>query len=428
MQIRVSVAVMTAVAWAPIPQAHASCDGAISGPDAVVRCALAASPEVRQARASLDALAGRRIAAGVWLPSNPVVAATVGRRRATAANPGEPTRATNWSVTLSQEFGIAGQRGARLDEVDAEAAAQVRRTAVAEQDVGAMALRLYFDAVASRQGITLANELLATSDALSTFAEARAREALISGVDADVVRAEGTRLGLIRLEAERRFEVSRRLLAIVVGRQGALDTSGDLETDRDAAMPDTAALEAQALRLRGEIAAAEMERRVFERHVSVLRRERIPNITVSAFAERDGFAEQVFGLGISMPIPLPAPLGRTRAGEIAETTAQIRVADSALELIRRRVRVEVAQAGATFDARKKAVALFTPDLLDRAKRDLTALREAIGSRQLSIREALMAQRSLIELLQANLDARLERALAWVELRRVVGLPLMGGQP
>jgi len=85
--------------------------------------------------------------------------------------------------------------------------------------------------------------------------------------------------------------------------------------------------------------------------------------------------------------------------------------------------MEVARATAALRARRGAADLFTADLLARARADLSSLREAIGARQLSLREGLQWQRSLVELLDADIDARLGRALAWVELRRVVGLPL-----
>jgi hypothetical protein len=138
-----------------------------------------------------------------------------------------------------------------------------------------------------------------------------------------------------------------------------------------------------------------MERQVLEGRLVVVRRERIPNPTLSVFAERGEIDDQIYGVGLSVPLPLPAPVGRTRAGEIAETLAQIRAAESSAELVRRRVRA-----------------------------DLAALREAISSRQLSLREGLQWQRTLIELLQGDIEARLGRALAWVDLRRVVGLPLV----
>lgn len=102
------------------PAARAPCEGPLDA-EVVVRCALAASPEVREARERLIAVAGRRATAGVWLPSNPTVSGVLANRQRPAP---EPASVLNWAVTLSQEFEIAGQRGARVDAVDAEAAAQ----------------------------------------------------------------------------------------------------------------------------------------------------------------------------------------------------------------------------------------------------------------------------------------------------------------
>jgi cobalt-zinc-cadmium efflux system outer membrane protein len=172
------------------------------------------------------------------------------------------------------------------------------------------------------------------------------------------------------------------------------------------------------------LAAAEAERRVLEHRLSLVRRERIPNLTLSAFAERGEINDRILGVGLSIPVPLPTPIGRTRAGEIAETIAHIRAAESSIELVRRRVRLEVARASAAYEARTEASHLFSSDLLGRARADLAALGEGIASRQLSLREALIAQRSLIELLQTDIESRLGRALAWVELRRVAGMPLV----
>jgi cobalt-zinc-cadmium efflux system outer membrane protein len=389
---------------------------------AVVRCALESSPEIREAREQLAAISARRISAGLWLPSNPVLAAT-GARRTGGPGSGEPGRQVfNWSVTLSQEIEVAGQRRARLDVVDAAAAAQVRRVAVGEQDVAAQALAAYYQAVAAQEGMAVARLLVETGERLARAAEGRAAEALIPGVDADVARAEATRLGLARFEAERRVAATRAALTMLVGAE--IEVRGALPAGGTTPLPAT--LESDALRLRGELAAAEMERRVLERQLALTRRERIPRVTLSAFAQNDGFDERVLGAGISIPLPLPTPVGHTGAGEIAETLARLRAADSSLELVRRRVRLEVAQAVANLRAREAALGLFRGDLLARARRDLVALGEAMTSRQLSLREALVAQRSLIELLASDIEARLAHAEAWVELRRVAGLPLSGG--
>jgi len=108
---------------------------------------------------------------------------------------------------------------------------------------------------------------------------------------------------------------------------------------------------------------------------------------------------------------------------IAATLAQIRAAERSQALVRGRVRMEGARALAAFKSRSAAATLFARDLVGRAQTDLSSLREAISSRQLTLREGLQWQRSLIEMLQADIDVRLGQALTWVELRRVVGLPL-----
>ena len=411
----------SAQAGAAVRKAPAGCAGRLNA-EAVARCALAASAEVKEARARLEAIAGRRTAAGVWLPSNPVVAAILSRRD---RPPPDAATVLNWNVSLSQEVEIAGQRGARLEIADAEAAAQIRRVAVAEQEVAAAALAAWYEAAAAQEGLRFAADLAATADGLASVAEGRAREALLSGVDADVARAEAIRIGLGRFQAEQRLTASRTALALLIGVEvREVAVPDNVETPAPGPLPAADVLAEQALRLRGEIAAADAERRVLEQRLSLLRRERVPNLTLSAFAERGEINDRVLGLGLSIPVPLPAPVGRTRAGEIAETIAGIRAAESSLELVRRRVRLEVARAAAAHKARTDASALFAGDLLARARTDLGALREGIASRQLSLREALIAQRSLIELLQADIEHRLARALAWVDLRRVAGIPLL----
>jgi cobalt-zinc-cadmium efflux system outer membrane protein len=250
---------------------------------------------------------------------------------------------------------------------------------------------------------------------------------MLAGVEADVARAEATRIGLVRFEAERRLAESRAALAVLLDVDARQLSLPGVLVVPPVQVPAGDSLEDQALRLRGEVAAAEMERQVLERRLALVRRERVPNLTLSAFAERGEIDDRILGVGLSIPLPLPAPVGRTRAGEIAETMAQIRAAESSEEPVRRRVRLEVARAQATLRARQGAADLFAGDLLKRARTNLSSLREAISSRQLSLREALQWQRSFIELLQADIEVRLGSVQAWVDLRRVVGLPFVASQ-
>jgi cobalt-zinc-cadmium efflux system outer membrane protein len=410
----------SAVHAKPCPDPRTSSD--------VVRCALDQSPDVASALAELQALAGRRDTARVLLPSNPVLS-FVGAGRRPSALEGDAGRTFfNWYVTLSQELEVGGQRGARVAMVDAEIGAATHRLAVARQEVAAFALAAWFEVLATEEALGLALEVEQVAKTLADLAEARLKESLISPVDADLARSEAVRARLVRFEVGRRRDEARVVLAVLLGLDpGALTTHETLASQAladDLAAGEKALVE-RALSLRGEVGAAEMERGVAERRVSLLRRERVPNPTLSVFAQRDGLDEPVYGGGLSLPIPLPAPVGHTRAGEIAEATARVEQGRLAIDRVRRQVRAETARAFADYAARRSALSAIPPELLPRLRQDLAALAEGVTSRQLSIREALIAQRSLIETLQAALDAQLAFALAWVELHRAAVLPLPG---
>lgn len=402
--------------------AHAEvCDGPL-GQAEVVGCALSASLDVRRARQELKVIAGRRISAGLWLPSNPIVAATLSARWP-PAGAAAPAAVLNWSATLEQQLEIGGQRGARVAETDAEAAAQIRRVAVSEQEVSATALRAYFELLAARSEVETVDKLAAVARALSSFAEERARSALMAPVDADLIMAEGIRVGVVRVEVERRRAAADAVLLTLLGRDPTVqvELAGPLEmTWKGASTTSPDEVIKRALLLRGEVAAFEAERLVAQHQLSAWRRARVPNLTISVFAQRDGFDEQVAGAGLSLPIPLPAPVGHTFAGQIAESRGRVEQAETSLEQIRRRVRQEVVTALSNERARAAALVLYDPSFLARARADIEALRDGISSRQLSVRDALVAERSLIELLLGELEARLALTLARVELMRALG--------
>ncbi|MFO0573848.1 MAG: TolC family protein [Polyangia bacterium] len=415
----------------------------------VVRCALSHSLEVRAAREAAAGLLGQRRRAAAVLPAQPVLAAQVADRRLWRPAPGAATGAAtdattsptalNWYLTLSQELEIAGQRGARLAAADAAHAAQLRRIAVAEQEAAAAALVASFELLAAEAEVELAARVGEVASALSVLSAARARESLAAPIEADVAAAEATRLLVAKVEAERARARAGELLGELLGQDAPPRLAGTLDEAAVALGPDTPpgtpatpgpsgaapeGLVQDALRLRGELAAAEQERRSRAATVSLLRRLRVPNLTLSAFMQSDGFDERVLGGGLSLPLPLPLPLGPGRAGEIASAEAEVRQAETALEKVRRRVRLEVQRALLDEEAYGRMLRLYPQEAVARATGQLVALRTALEARQIPVREALLMQRSLLELLQGHLRARLGLALARIERRRAAGLPLL----
>jgi cobalt-zinc-cadmium efflux system outer membrane protein len=401
--------------------------GPLFNAERVVGCALSVSPEVQISGREFDALQGRRTSAGIWLPSNPKISFDGGDRE--FAQP-HGASAFNWTATLSQEVEVGGQRGLRVKVAETELEAQTRRIVVTELDVATNALAAFFQVQAAREELNLAERLGQIAQTLSELAEQRSKGGLLSPVDADVAQAESIRIGVIRYEVRRKLASAQAILNLRLGRDfdAPIQISGGLPSSltppRDV-LSGTSSYVNRALLLRGEIAAALAERRVLEAQLELIRRKRVPNPTFSVFRERDELRDKIWGGGILVAVPLPAPFGQSSAGEIQEAIARIRQAGSNLDLVKRGVRVEATRAYADWQASSEVLGLFQPDLKARAVEDLDRIRDAIGSRQLSLREAVLTQRSLVDLLLADIDARLNYSLAWTNLMRIGGYPLPG---
>ena len=146
---------------------------------------------------------------------------------------------------------------------------------------------------------------------------------------------------------------------------------------------------------------------------------------VSIFAQNDGVNERVFGAGIAVPIPIPGNVGRTYIGEIAEAEALARKARAIRQQFERDIRLDVANAAHVFESTQRAVELFSEQQLARAEESLESLTDEVEAGRLPIRDAIVSQQVLVDLLSAHVDARKAWCVASVELARSLGLALDG---
>lgn len=413
-------AVMCSVSWASAREV--TCGRTVTRRN-VVPCALKASLVVRSQRDELDVARARELAVSPWLPQNPTLSLS-GSRRSTANE-----SATNWNATVAQELEIAGQRGLRRESARWEIDAQRSRVVLSERDVAANALSLFYEVLAAREEKSLAERLTVATKGVSTVAHAKAEKGLIAPVDADV--ADATNLRAVRelLAANRKLAAWMAALATLLGFEPStarVEVEGALEPP--AQVDALAQRNGGAEPTRPELQALEAERRSMELRASAFRRSRVPNPTLSAFIENDGFNERVLGLGVSFPIPVPGNVGRTYIGEVAEAEALAHRATTEKERVRRELRLAIVTATRAFESRRTEVDAFTPELLRNAEDGLAALSQEVENGGLTVREAVVAQQTLIELLQGHVNARRELCLASIDLARALGLPLERGLP
>lgn len=409
-------AAMTVVGGAANAHEPPTCSGTITRAN-VVPCALAASLLVRGEQQELEAARARKAAVSPLLPSNPVLALSAAKRSTAELG------ATNWYATLSQEIEIAGQRGVRRDAAEAAAQAQSKRVLLSRRETAAQASIAFFEAIAAREERRLAEQLTAATEAVAVAARARAERGLIAQVDADVADATTVRVLQVKLAAERRASRALATLGFLLGRSATqLPPTVDGELIPLVQKPTSPVGE------RPELEVLHAERRALSLRADAFRRARIPNPSLSLFAQNDGFNERVLGAGIAFPIPLPGNVGRTNRGEIAEAEALAARAGTDRERIEREIRLEIATASQAFESRGQEVSAFTAERLARAEKSLQSLGEEVRAGRLAVRDAAVAQQALIELLRASVEARREWCLASVELARALGVPLEGVSP
>lgn len=385
----------------------------------VSRCAVTASATVRVAAAEREVATARWQAARPWLPSNPVVAGSVARR-----DNGVDLRDTNWYLTLAQEIEVGGQRAARLASADAERTASALRLTGTVRAAAVAAWKAYFEVLAARDEVVLARRLEELSSAIAATTQAMADAGAIAGLDADLADASAMRVRQTRLAAEGRLVAARSALASLLAVPAeTLQVEGELEPLHDV----TVRAQQVSEQPRPELSALAAQARAFEARSRLLTRQRIPNLTLSGFAQNDGFHERVYGLGLSIPLPLPFPIGRTYTGEIAEAKASVRQVQAEAGRIGVEIRRDLAVARSDYDTRVAERDAIAPAKYTRAEATLSTLAAEVRAGKIAPRDAFVAQQTLIELLQGRVVARRAVALASVELARAAGVPLEEGE-
>ncbi|MBL9037492.1 MAG: TolC family protein [Archangium sp.] len=401
---------LAVVSWSRVCVAEEPCAGPITRRN-VAACALEASPLLRESLAELRAAEGRRDAARPFLPSNPVIAGSV------ASRVGPTDRALNWNLSLGQELEVAGQRWLRVEVSDTELSAQRSQGLVARRDISAQAWVAYFTALAAQERLALAGTLEAATNGVADTVRAMAAKGLASELDVDVAETAALRGTHERLGLEASVAASKVQLAQLTAHRPDLAVEGTLEP--------VAVGEVQPVSTRPELLSAQTQQVASQRRVALLERMRVPNPTVSLFAQNDGFNERVLGVGLSFPVPLPQPVGRTRAGEIVEAKAVSEHAGAATERLQRELIAELAIATAQYIAASKARQLYASERVERATTRLVRVAEQVKAARLPVREALLAQQALVEQLKAAIDAREALCVASVRLARAAGTSLEG---
>lgn len=391
----------------------------------IVECVLDHSPEFKKTRIELIAIKGKKIAAGYLFPSNPTISVANAYRKQAQSdvslfNPVAQS-AINGELQASQEVYMGGQRGKRMEVAESEYAVQIKKIATMERDTTAEALSAAVFYRNSLEEYKITEFLYQNSLEMAKVVQARADKGLAAGIDADIASAEVSKTSRLLNSALRKREGAKGNLTVMMGVNFDLplfivDTIPDIQLNTK----NTEELIFTALKQRTEVDSGLLEVRTAGKRIELLKREAIPNLTVSAYLQRDGFNENVVGARASLPLRV----WRDNSGEIVESEARREQAITNLEVNQHTIKFQVIRAVANYNSLREENKNYPQELMRKVDENLLSLKKALSTGQINIRDALVAQNSLVGLKLSYIQTQSDYDLAKVELLRSIGFPLI----
>ena len=312
-----------------------------------------------------------------------------------------------WGVGFSDQAALSevlsGKRGLRVDAARAALeAARLSRTD-AERTLRLALQQAMVDAALQRAQVDLARELLAFARQTEQLNQVRYRSGAIS--EAELARAQ-----VASLEAEQTVDLAeqadrgaRAQVAALLAVRGPLpDFRVDPELLEQAARltpapSDPRALLDAAAQARPDLRALEQQEARARAALDFARRQRIPEVTLSAgYAQQGTGSTAITPPTVTVGVSLPVPIFYQQQGEVQRAEADLRTQTVQRDKAAAQLAAEVVTAYGAFAASRKLVDRMRGGLLERAERarDLTRIQYEKGAARLF--ELLDAQRAFAQ--------------------------------
>jgi len=391
--------------------------------DEVVARALADNPELRAARADIDAAAARVRQAA--LRPNPML--DLGGQKALGPD-------NNVSVGVTVPLDLNGRKEGRIGVAEREVELRRAQLADRERRLRAEVRMKAGEVLAARRSLVVADELLDANRNGLRLVEERVRAGAVPALDASLMRVEVNRLEAGRPLLASRVEVMTLQLKALAG-MGAdepLVLRGELGLP--AVVPDAA--DALPLADRPDVRAARAEVAVAQARVRKEQAEGRWDASVNLGYQRQDFGYDLRGLtdsGATRPIQdvfhyfgggvtITLPVRNRNQGNIAAAEAEVTAAGRRREFMDLVARQEVQAALAQQDAARRALALFETGVRDVARANVDVVRRSYALGRATLLEVIGEQRRYIEIEQGYTEALKQVYDAAVELERAVGTP------
>lgn len=387
---------------------QADCAERISLKETVQR-ALENNLELQAFRKRLEEAKGDLTKASLLLPSNPAIGTKMDERHNTR-EPGRYT--TDYTITLSQEFQVAGQRGKRISVAEKNLEKVTAEVETLEWDITARVKKNFYEVLALKKVLEARQTIQELYERLREAMQLKFKEGAATILELNTANIQYNR-------ARREYQVASGgyassllglKLLLALPEDYPLEPTGELEYM--VMRPDLSGLIKGALQTRPDLKAVEREVERAELEIDLLKSQRVPNPQVEGFLAREEGSHRIVGGAVTIPLPL---IDR-KQGELQKAGASKEAARLNLENKHLQIRKEVQSAYEVFLASQKGLEAYEGIVTEMAEslklNELTYTEGKVG-----FVEFVLLQNNLIEAKISYLEALLGYYRAIVDLEK-----------
>jgi outer membrane protein, heavy metal efflux system len=413
-----SLVVVAVLAATDIAQAQLGAEVTV---DELVARALTDSPDLRAARAEIDAAVGRLQQAG--LRPNPML--ELGGQKALSPD-------NNVMIGLTVPLDLNGRKEGRVGVAEREL--QMKRAQVRDRErrLAADVRTKAGELLAARRGLAVTDDLLTVNRDALRLVQHRVSQGATPPLEESLMLVEVNRLDATRQMLASRVDIVALQLKALAGMapDAPLALRGDLAPSEPLPITDEAVR--QALTARPDLEAARADVAMGAAKIRKERAEGRWDASVNVGYQRQDFGFDLngitstggtrpiqdvfhyFGAGVSIMLPV-----RNRnQGNIAAASAEAQAAERRLQFAELTVRQEVAAALAQYEAARRSLEIYERGVRDIATRNLSVVRQTYALGRGTLLDVIAEQRRYIDIENGYTDALRQVYDARVEIDRV----------
>lgn len=365
-------------------------------------------------RKRLDLAEAERIKASLLLPANPKLGSETGARESSSTG-----RDTDYTIALSQEFEVFGQRRKRIRVAEKN----IERVRFEIHDVERIIISsvklAFYEVLTSLEIAKLRESVKNIFERLWDATRERYKAGAISALELNSIKIK---YGLARqqlLVAKKDHQNRLLNLKLLLGKSGDEALNIECKLSYEKVQISIEDLLASAYKTRPDLKAIEFEKERASKEISLRKAEIIPNLDLSGFFTRESGTDDILGGGVSISIPIwDRKQSELKKARTAKDVANINIKKRYLE-----IQKEVETSYRSFMAAKEGIAIYTDEIMPQVNENLKLNEISYKEGKINFIGFLTVQSDLIETQAAYLNALLDYNNAIINLETVSGVKL-----